>query len=253
MRISIRTVKGFQSRCHPVTFADKIPHMSETFAERLKGLIEDAGMSVSGASKAAGVDRATLRKLLDGTNQQPSIKTLDGLSSLFNVSRDWLMTGDGENETPSAHFAPPPQTAPATPSARDIAIRGTVSASYSQGAPSEETETIGTVPPPPALASISGIYALYVEGRSMEPQFFPGDLIFLNPSRPPRVNDCVVVITDHGTGPQRTLGILDAEDAENIRLHKHTREGSNGLTITIPKKFVKARHKVLSTNEMFGA
>ncbi|WP_180901967.1 XRE family transcriptional regulator [Martelella soudanensis] len=227
--------------------------MSKTFAERLKGLIDNKGMSVSAASKAAGVDRATLRKLLDGTNQQPSVKTLEGLSSFFNVSRDWLMTGNGDGEPPPTQPASPPQMAAVQRSSREITIKGTVSASYSQGAPSQDTGTIGTVPPPPALASISGIYALYVDGASMEPQFFSGDLIFLNPARPPRLNDCVVVITDHGTGPQRTLGILEAEDAEFIRLHKHTREGSNGLTITIPKKYVKARHKVLSTNEMFGA
>ncbi len=46
---------------------------------------------------------------------------------------------------------------------------------------------------PPRLAGRVDILALYVNGTSMEPRYFTGELIYLERARPPQINDFIVV------------------------------------------------------------
>lgn len=46
---------------------------------------------------------------------------------------------------------------------------------------------------PPGIAGTRDVFALYVTGDSMEPRYRPGDLVYVNPTRPPRAGDDVVV------------------------------------------------------------
>lgn len=54
-------------------------------------------------------------------------------------------------------------------------------------------ETVDWVRRPPGIAGTKGAFALYVQGDSMVPWRKPGDLVYVNPARPPRVGDHVVV------------------------------------------------------------
>jgi phage repressor protein C with HTH and peptisase S24 domain len=78
--------------------------------------------------------------------------------------------------------------------AKDIPVLGTVAgADLSKGAFQLTPDTIDYVRRPPALETARTVYALYVEGDSMSPRFEPGELIYVNPNRPVRVGDYVVV------------------------------------------------------------
>jgi transcriptional regulator with XRE-family HTH domain len=52
----------------------------------------------------------------------------------------------------------------------------------------------GSVFAPPQLENVPGAQALYVRGRSMEPRYFPGELIYVDPRRRPNPGDFVLVL-----------------------------------------------------------
>lgn len=55
---------------------------------------------------------------------------------------------------------------------------------------------------PPALASVSGAYAVTVSGESMEPRYFDGEVVFVHPKRRPVKGDFVVAqIHNPNDGP----------------------------------------------------
>ena len=52
---------------------------------------------------------------------------------------------------------------------------------------------IADVPAPPFLRDVRDAYAVYVVGESMEPRYYAGELVYLNPGLPVKRNDFVVV------------------------------------------------------------
>ena len=79
---------------------------------------------------------------------------------------------------------------------RDVPVLGTASGSVlggRKGAMQLTSDIIDYVRRPPGLATTTDAYALYIENTSMVPKFEPGDLIYVNPSRPSRPGDHVVI------------------------------------------------------------
>src|SRR5690606_10026766 len=62
-------------------------------------------------------------------------------------------------------------------------------------------EKIGELLAPPSLAKVKGAYAVLVSGVSMEPRYYAGEAVYLNPNLPPRRGDFVVVQTMEGEDP----------------------------------------------------
>ena len=52
----------------------------------------------------------------------------------------------------------------------------------------------GSVFAPPLLENVAGAQALYVHGRSMEPRYYPGELIYIDPRRRPNPGDFVLTL-----------------------------------------------------------
>lgn len=87
---------------------------------------------------------------------------------------------------------------------RDVPVYGTAMGANFQpdenghGKPIESTEIdlfdhSDFVRRPPALDGRKDAYALYIVGVSMMPRFEPGDLIYIDPRRPPAIGDDVIV------------------------------------------------------------
>ncbi|MEM6462791.1 MAG: S24 family peptidase [Pseudomonadota bacterium] len=54
---------------------------------------------------------------------------------------------------------------------------------------------------PPSLSDVAGAYAVYVCGVSMEPRYFDGEIVFVNPTKSVRSGDFVIAqiqIDEHG-------------------------------------------------------
>lgn len=133
---------------------------------------------------------------------------------------------------------------------KDIQVLGTAAGSLLSGAFQIEG-VIDYVRRPPALAGARDIYALYIEGSSMEPRYFPGDLVYVNPHKPPRIGDVVIVQEING-GPHTitaSIGLLYKRVSGSVVLAKYNPPDSQ---ITIRQDRIKAIHRVLTTNELFG-
>lgn len=62
-------------------------------------------------------------------------------------------------------------------------------------------ERVADIPAPPSLQGVHNAYAIYVFGDSMEPRYEQGEIVFVDPTRPARSGDYVVVqIADEEKG-----------------------------------------------------
>jgi transcriptional regulator with XRE-family HTH domain len=57
-----------------------------------------------------------------------------------------------------------------------------------------EARPHGTVLAPPQLENVPGAQAFYVRGRSMEPRYYPGELVYINPASPLNRGDFVLAL-----------------------------------------------------------
>ncbi|KGF71177.1 hypothetical protein LL06_00870 [Hoeflea sp. BAL378] len=227
--------------------------MKKTLQDRARERLAALGLSPSGASEKAGLSRETLPKLLKNPDAMPGARTLSKLAGVLGVTEQWLLTGtDAKDAVPTLEVRP--ATAPVAPSRTsmpaDIEVLGTAAGSLLSGAFQIEG-VIDYVRRPPALSGARDIYALYIEGSSMEPRYFPGDLVYVNPHKPPRIGDVVIVQEINGDPHAITasIGVLRRRGGGAIVLSKHNPPDSE---ISIPHERVAAIHKVLTVNELYG-
>tara|TARA_R110002020_G_scaffold471284_1_gene698249 strand:+ start:38231 stop:38917 length:687 start_codon:yes stop_codon:yes gene_type:complete len=227
--------------------------MTNPIADRILQRLEALNLSPQRASLNAGLSKDALRKLLKNENQAPSGNTLTGLAKALDVSEQWILTGD-EGPARSRQPASDVRMADVPLPTRfdmpnDVPVRGTAAGSHLKGAFQFTSDAIDYVRRPPALMGARDIYALYVEGSSMEPQYFPGDLVYVHPHKPPRVGDVIVVqAAIDEVNVEATIGIYVKRTEQFLVILKRNPEAH----VQLQRHTIKAMHKVLSTNELFG-
>jgi len=226
-----------------------------TPSERLKWARERAGFgSAAEAARALDASDVTYRAHEAGTRglDQPTAKRY---AKALRVSWVWLLTGEG---APSAELPmedsstvtrdPVPVPAQST-MPKSVPVHGTV-VGGSVGDFEFNGEVVDYVRRPPGIANTKGVFALYVSGDSMYPRFRPGALIYLNPSRPPRPGDDVVVEMfgesgDHGPAYIKTLKARTA-------LAWICEQFTPPMTIEYPAAKVRAVYRVMTLEELLG-
>ena len=75
---------------------------------------------------------------------------------------------------------------------------------------------------PPSLQGVPDAYAVYVVGDSMEPRYFAGEAVFVNPRLPVRRGDFVVaqIAVADGEPPHAYIKRFVARDARLLRLEQ---------------------------------
>jgi SOS-response transcriptional repressor LexA len=225
--------------------------MTNPLIARLSSLMKEKGMNANRLSIEATGARDTVRKILDGTTKHPRIDTIIKLAEVLGTSPQFLMgddtapSGDGKGPEREAPLLPPRTAMPL-----DVPVMGTAAGSHLRGAFQFEGGVVDYVRRPPALMGARDIYSLFVEGTSMEPQYHPGDLVYINPHKPPRAGDIVIVECRNGeAGPhEASIGIFRRKTEKAIVIGKHNPPAD----IEINRETVKSVHKVLSINELFG-
>ncbi|MBD9390155.1 XRE family transcriptional regulator [Agrobacterium sp. AGB01] len=228
--------------------------MNNTLIERINQRLKELGKSAQRVSIDATGAKDTVRKILDGTTKNPRVDTVEKIATALDTTAEWLM---GKEDKSEATVVAQSELAPAAASnpqqwimPNDIPVRGTAAGSLLRGAFQLSSDAIDYVRRPPALMGAKDIYALYVEGVSMEPQYFQGDLIYVHPHKPPRFGDVVVIqcgISHEDT--EASIGILTKRTEQAIIITKRNPVNS---TVEIKRANVIAVHKVLTTNELFG-
>lgn len=228
--------------------------MSNTLINRINQRLGEVGKTASRASLEATGAKETLRKILDGTTKNPRIDTIEKIAAALDTTAEWLQ---GKSEQSATTATPQPDVSLATSTLpnrqsmpNDVPVMGTAAGSHTKGAFQLLPGPVDYVRRPPALANVRGLYSLFVEGTSMVPQYFPGDLIYVNPNKPARFGDAVVIqCRDHQEGGfEGTIGVYVKRNETHITIQKHNPEAE----IRISREVIVNMHKILTLNEIFG-
>ncbi|QXZ80183.1 repressor protein C [Rhizobium sp. L51/94] len=106
---------------------------------------------------------------------------------------------------------------------------------------------VGRVFIPPSLEGVENAYAVRVYGTSMEPRYFAGETVWLNPNEPVRKNDDVVVqvITDEENGRESYIKRFVSQSSKLTRLYQYNPEDGEEAELTFPTDQVFSIHKIV--------
>ncbi len=111
-------------------------------------------------------------------------------------------------------------------------------------------QVIDRVAYPPALVAVKDAYGLYASGSSMEPRYFPGELVYVHPHQPPRTGDFVVVQLrpkHDGAAVRAMIKQLVRRSGSYVELRQY----NPAKTFTVDLAEVLAIHKILSGGDLF--
>lgn len=181
-----------------------------------------------------------------GRRAQPGSPGFD--SSASHLSEE---SGEGDVEGPS-NVRPSSSEAPDFRFlAKDIPVLGQAECGSDGAFTLNGGDPIDIVRRPPGLLNRKGIYCIYAEGSSMEPVYEAGDLIYVDPHRPPRAGrDVVIQLVAKGpAGEERCfLKRLVRRSGNRWRLKQFNPEKE----FVLDDKDVRAVHLVLKNQELMG-
>ncbi|HEX5934218.1 MAG TPA: S24 family peptidase, partial [Pseudorhizobium sp.] len=204
----------------------KITTMQTTIYDRIKLRLNQLGLTETGAAKMAGLSEGAIRNIrrrLERGEQKVGISswTAERLSEVLMVPVEWIVQGTG---LPPGHEAEGAVSIPgsrawvrvvddAEPAPLPAASKSNASfPPVYQRFPDHSTipvlgqttagpngrfvlngSEVGRVFTPPMLEGVEGAYAVRVYGTSMEPRYFAGETVWINPREPVRAGDDVIV------------------------------------------------------------
>jgi len=218
---------------------------------RLRFAREQAGYgSASDAARAMGVEEPTYLGHENGSRGLS--RAGPRYARFFRVSLDWLLAGRGEFKlnggesqgsamlradtgsfkvgggdvrfATALHSPAPPRNAEfAGPAHIGAAIPA-----YGQAVGGKDGEfilngnRIADVLAPPSLQGVPDAYAVYVVGDSMEPRYFAGETVFVNPRLPVRRGDFVVaqIAAEESEPPHAYIKRFMAREARSLKLEQ---------------------------------
>jgi phage repressor protein C with HTH and peptisase S24 domain len=176
-------------------------------ARQLKELREQAGLTMRAVSEALGWSLTRYQHYEDRYKRRflpfELARDLEAIFVPHGVESGAVLQLAGiEHGQPVSQRRepPPPRIAAATSQAqRDLPVMGAVKGG-SEGFYFNEGEAKEFVERPANLRGVSNGLALYVDGDSMEPRYFAGELLYVNPNRPLTKNCFVAVELADGQG-----------------------------------------------------
>ncbi|WP_119461827.1 LexA family transcriptional regulator [Rhodospirillaceae bacterium SYSU D60014] len=177
-------------------------------ARRLKALREQSGLSMRSVAEALGW-ALTRYQHYEDRYKRPFLPAdlAYALAEIFKAegidpASVLELAGIGTAPAASAGGTSPLRLASVAPSpgpARDLPVLGAVKGG-SEGFYFNEGEPKEFLLRPANLAGATDAFALYVYGDSMEPRYFAGEILYVNPNRPLTRNCFVAVELSDGQG-----------------------------------------------------
>ncbi len=265
--------------------------MSNELGSTLRDARRRKGLSQEQAAELIGISRPAYGQWESGT-KTPAIENLDKASQVLSLDLHGLVKllpyrrkmipipgrSDAENEMLAAmsgttlqregesiidtkpEFIEPPALSQLR---LDVPVYG-----FAAGASGEESDDqfymngqiANYVRRPPGITNMRGVFGVYVRGDSMIPKFEPGELIFATSAQQPAINDYVVVelhslnsgseFEDEAHSPAR--GIIKRL-TKRSGSKMHFSQFNPAKELIFERSEIKALHRVLSNNDLFGS
>ena len=252
---------------------------SPAASHRLRQAMQLRGIgSAAELARLTNQNEVTVRSHVNGT-RDVSKRAAEAYSLALNIDPAWLLYGHGPapdgtrrapRNDPASESSPPhdadrgddiggtPNVRPSLSEApdfhflsKDIPVLGTVECGSDGAFNLNEGGPIDHVRRPPGQMNRKGIYCIYVEGSSMEPAYEPGDLVYVDPHRPPQAGrDVVIQLVAKGRiGEERCfLKRLVRRSGGKWRVKQFNPEKE----FVFDEKDVVAVHLVLKNHELMG-
>jgi repressor LexA len=210
--------------------------MNMAFAEKLKELRQQKGMTQSELAKLLKMQRSTLGMYETG-KREPNFETLNMFANFFNVDMNTLMDmNNTSNQNPSSPVR-----------SIKIPVLGTVVA----GIPLDAVENIiGWEEISPAMAATGEHFALRIKGTSMEPRICEGDIVVVRKQEDIESGDTAIVLINGGEATVKKVkkteeGImLIANNMAVYSPHFYSNKDIEELPVRIIGKVVELRGKL---------
>lgn len=173
----------------------------------------------------------------------------------------YALAGLAPDKSRKGHVPAPPELRPAPevkmPAValmpRDVPVYGTAAGSNGDGAfLFSQQDVVDYVRRPAGLAANRNAYGVYVEGDSMEPALYQGDLIIADPSRKPRPGDRVVIVCAAGDHDGDGQTAFVKEFVRQTTTHLTVKQFNPPREIVFDRARVASVHRVLTTADLMG-
>lgn len=167
----------------------------------IKSLREANGMTQARLAELAETSQPQIRRLEAGERQLTK-EWAERLAPHLGISAAELMFGPGQPLTFADDPASNARLGDPLPDQRaSIPVYGQAVGGI-DGEFAMNGERLEDIFAPPSLSAVAGAYAVYVCGESMEPRYFDGEIVFVNPRKRVRRGDFVIAqVSDGEHGP----------------------------------------------------
>lgn len=216
--------------------------------EELKQLFERTGKTQKGLADALNIDPGVITRIMNGT-REIKVREIPIIRAYFAGDRTLRQT---ETLPSSSQLYAPSVNVEASGSwPRDVPIMGVTVGGADGDFLVNMGEEVDYAKRPPTIARAMRIFALYVQGTSMSRWREPGQLVYLDPVRPAKPGDRVVVECEPengGDGHPAYLKEFVTKTATKLRLKQYNPES----VIEISLSRVRHIHRVIEWEELLG-
>ena len=165
--------------------------MKSSLAKNLETLMQEKQISQTRLSKISGVSQSYIFKILNDQVKKPSLDTLEKLATALDSTVAQL-----------THSLELPKEADPVVGLRKVPLISWVQAGLPT--PVASLDDMDKWYICPVRISKNG-FALKVRGESMEPMFYEGDIVFIDPEVPAESGRIVAAVDDGAADPEATL------------------------------------------------
>lgn len=165
--------------------------MKSSLAKNLETLMQEKQISQTRLSKISGVSQSYIFKILNDQIKKPSLDTLEKLATALDSTVAQLN-----------HSLELPKEADPVVGLRKVPLISWVQAGLPT--PVASLDDMDKWYICPVRISKNG-FALKVRGESMEPMFYEGDIVFIDPDIPAESGRIVAAVDDGAADPEATL------------------------------------------------
>jgi len=117
----------------------------------------------------------------------------------------------------------------------------------------DQGEVIAYYSRPAALSGRRDVYGVYIQGASMAPRFQEGEVVFVDPKRPPQIGDDVLVfLRIEEDGSERITACLIKRLVRRTAQHVELEQFNPLTTFRIDRAQISKVHRVIPWGELMA-